>query len=439
MGLEITRKKDGSLRSKWWYGRFEVNGKTKSVSLDVEIKGKVPKTLRHIGNPTFERSRAQAQVRLDELIRKAHSQKTAEKHLEDLYELKSGAELQYAQLTELEMLWDQQPTKKARSDQWIKTQHSSLNAFREYIQKRYPNAQTLAQITPRIAREWMRTYEKKNLCAETYNHKLVLLRSLFISGSDTGVLHNPFGGIPTKKKQTVHRQPFSPDELTEILKYCCEITRPVFITGMCTAMRRGDCCLLTWESVDLTNGFMTINTSKTGEVAEIPLFPILRDEIEHRSRHGKYIFPEAAAMYQQNPSMISHRFKKALKDASIQTSIKREGSERKASVKDFHSLRTTWITMALSAGVPMELVRRVTGHSTVNVVLKHYFRPGREVFRQALESALPQVITGGPHALPQPASATPKEALLFLAEKADQIDRETLIAELNKLAKQLAA
>lgn len=439
MGLEITRKKDGSLRSKWWYGRFEVNGKTKCVNLDVEIKGRVPKTLRKIGNPLFERSRAQAQVKLDGLVREARSQKVAEKHLEDLYELKSGAELQYAQLTELEMLWDQQPTKKSRSTQWIKNQHSSLKAFREHIQKSHPSIQTLAQITPGLAREWMRSYEEKNLCAETYNHKLVLLRSLFVPANDTGVLHNPFGGIPTKKKQTVHRQPFSPDELTKILKHCCEITRPIFITGMCTAMRRGDCCMLKWESIDLANGFVTISTSKTGEVAEIPLFPILRNEIEQRPQHGEYIFQEAAAMYQQNPSMISHRFKKALKDAGIQTRIKREGSERKASVKDFHSLRTTWITMALSAGVPMELVRRVTGHSTVNVVLKHYFRPGREVFRQALESALPQVITGGPHALPQPTSATPKEALLFLAEKADQIDRETLIAELNKLAKQLAA
>ena len=43
----------------------------------------------------------------------------------------------------------------------------------------------------------------------------------------------------------------------------------------------------------------------------------------------------------------------------------------------------------------MELVRRVTGHSTVEVVLKHYFRPKREEFRHALESSLPKALTGG--------------------------------------------
>ena len=85
----------------------------------------------------------------------------------------------------------------------------------------------------------------------------------------------------------------------------------------------------------------------------------------------------------------------------------------------------------------MELVRRVTGHSTVNVVLKHYFRPDREVFRQALESALPQMITGGPQALLKPKTISPKESLLLLAEKSNKIDKETLISELNTLTKQL--
>ena len=65
---------------------------------------------------------------------------------------------------------------------------------------------------------------------------------------------------------------------------------------------------------------------------------------------------------------------------------------RRGSVRDFHSFRVTWITLALAAGVPMELVTRVTGHQSVDVVLKHYFRPGREDFRQAIESAMPKLL-----------------------------------------------
>jgi hypothetical protein len=63
-------------------------------------------------------------------------------------------------------------------------------------------------------------------------------------------------------------------------------------------------------------------------------------------------------------------------------------------VRDFHSFRVTWITLALSAGVPLELVQRVTGHRTVEVVLKHYFRPGRKDFKQRILAAMPRLLAG---------------------------------------------
>lgn len=71
------------------------------------------------------------------------------------------------------------------------------------------------------------------------------------------------------------------------------------------------------------------------------------------------------------------------------------GRMKRASVRGWHSFRTTWITLALSAGIPMELVRRVSGHTTTDVVLKHYFKPGREDFRRAIQAAMPKMLTAG--------------------------------------------
>ena len=110
--------------------------------------------------------------------------------------------------------------------------------------------------------------------------------------------------------------------------------------------------------------------------------------IESQRRVSKYVFPEAAALYQKHNCGISWRIRQVFKAAGIETKLECRDRVQDATLKGFHSLRTTWITMALSAGVPMELVRRVTGHSTVEVVLKHYFRPGREAFRNALETAM---------------------------------------------------
>ncbi|MCX6996617.1 MAG: tyrosine-type recombinase/integrase [Kiritimatiellaeota bacterium] len=81
---------------------------------------------------------------------------------------------------------------------------------------------------------------------------------------------------------------------------------------------------------------------------------------------------------------------------------------RRGSLKGWHSFRTTWITLALSAGVPMELVCRVTGHATTDVVLKHYFRPGREAFKKALQEAMPKMLSDG--------SKSPKDEVLEILE-----------------------
>jgi hypothetical protein len=45
--------------------------------------------------------------------------------------------------------------------------------------------------------------------------------------------------------------------------------------------------------------------------------------------------------------------------------------------------------------MPEELVRRVTGHTAVDVVRRHYFKPGREEFRREFEKAMPALVMNG--------------------------------------------
>ncbi len=47
---------------------------------------------------------------------------------------------------------------------------------------------------------------------------------------------------------------------------------------------------------------------------------------------------------------------------------------------------------ALTAGIPLELVQKVTGHKTAEVVLKHYFQPGRQYFGNTLRAVMPKLL-----------------------------------------------
>jgi integrase len=156
---------------------------------------------------------------------------------------------------------------------------------------------------------------------------------------------------------------------------------------------------------------VTVKTAKTGETVQIPIFPLLRSVLEKAlakpaPRPPFYVFPELEAHYRINPDHLTDRVRRVMKAAGFfnpkddetqppsrgAVQQEREHGLRKASLRDFHSLRVTWVTLALTAGVPLEIVQKVTGHRTTAIVLKHYFQPGREEFRRTLAGRLPALL-----------------------------------------------
>jgi hypothetical protein len=64
-----------------------------------------------------------------------------------------------------------------------------------------------------------------------------------------------------------------------------------------------------------------------------------------------------------------------------------------ASKYDFHGLRTTFVTLALNAGVGVDKLKALTGHHTVETVMRHYFKPRGTDARNELRAALPASLT----------------------------------------------
>jgi integrase len=367
---------------------------------------------------------------------------------------------------------------------------------------------------------------ERGLTPKTWNDTLKLLRATFKHlHPHLGDGSNPFHGLITKAAETINREPFSVEQMQRILAVCADddFIRPVIVTGMCTAMRRGDCCLLRWAEVDGKAGFLSVKTAKTGETVDIPIFPLLQEELTKAKAacgDSPYCFPEAAAMYQSNPDGITWRVKQVLAKAltsngpvvsgskledrgellrrgreyieslgnlkravrmrevferymegktldevmvltnssrgavsmslnEIERGIgcalirgkprgsevqslqrEREHGTRRASTHDFHSFRVTWITLALAAGVPLELVQRVTGHRTTAVVLKHYFRPGREDFRAVLAQAMPKMLG---HGSTKSTKQQMKELLQRMTVRTWSADRKRLLELIEAL------
>lgn len=518
MSIELRASRDGKLRPTW-YGRHMVNGRRITVNLEVRVAGTPPASLslQERGDEAFENSRAEAERAMARMVGELRTPQRAAHLVERIYEIKVGEKLKPVRLDELPDAWEKIPRRREPDKRYMAQCRSTLARFTKSVHDQDGRISELGNVSRDVARAFLAEEAGRGVSPKTWNDTLKLLRAVYKHLMPPGSM-NPFLDVPTRDTDTVFRHPFTPAELRAITEAARDddFIRPILITGMCTAMRRGDCCLLRWRDVDMERRFISVKTSKTGVTVSIPIFPLLYDELLRLKRGDAYVFPEQARMYLENPDGITWRVQKVLvaalssnkggvatpvpelspaetgdrvrqylagltpsaKSARMQLVFdrymagkslddivaesgiskgsvygylyelqgeirsrvlrghgelhgktaavkadrdilrqKREhgNSLRRASVRDFHSFRVTWVTLALAAGVPMELVTRVTGHKTTDIVLKHYFQPGREQFRQALQSAMPALLTYSTEKSPK------EDALAFLDEMGDKL------------------
>lgn len=345
--------------SNWWYADLVADGKRKTINLRVRVDGLRPPSLRSRGDAAFEASRRLALIEHDRLRVALDSERLRHRMIDQLREV---SEMPSLSVAGLEGFFSSFLSAQGRSEKYVKEASACVKMFSDAL-----SVDRVDRISVAMVGDWWRGLEGS---PRTRNKKKHWIQMLFRELIREGYLErSPAAGLRSVSAATMHREPFSQDEIEAMLSVAGKY-RPLLVVGRATALRISDAAKIRWEDIDLAAGWVRVRTAKTGEVAEVPLSDALRAELPKKpKRLSGPVWPMLAAMRSDS---LSKAFRKIKRAAGI------EGN------KDFHSFRVTWITEALSAGVPMEAVRRVTGHQTVDVVVRHYFRPGREDLRKSL-------------------------------------------------------
>jgi len=122
-----------------------------------------------------------------------------------------------------------------------------IDRFVRFVKKARRRFTRWRRSTHRTADSFCRAELARGVAAKTYNHTLIHLRSVFTCCARRPVSpENPFAAIPLQDGETVFRKPFSVEELSPLEEKAKAdpFIYPLIVTGMCTAMRRGDCCTL---------------------------------------------------------------------------------------------------------------------------------------------------------------------------------------------------
>jgi integrase len=255
-----------------------------------------------------------------------------------------------------------------------------------------------------------------DVCASTYNGRVCVLREIFRTLADkAGLEYDPWEGVRLRPDDSHSRRELTMSELERLLMAAKRADvetakksvvpwrnewRKLFLVGIYTGMRLGDCCRLSWTSVNLSSGIIQLVPQKTkrhhGRIVTIPIHPALRSALEEspeNERNG-YVLSTLADYYMKSKWRVGHELGRIFRAAGIVTSIQIEGRRTKTPEATFHSLRHTFVSFAANAGVPLHIVQSIVGHEST-AMTRHYYHENEDALRQAV-AAIPAIGTDAP-------------------------------------------
>lgn len=208
--------------------------------------------------------------------------------------------------------------------------------------------------------------------AGTFNKAINALKLVWTAcAPELGLMpdENPWAGIKRRKADAHTRRCFTEEETDRILATATGEIRTLFAVGLYTGMRLGDCARLRWE--DFKENGVYVTTAKTGAKVAIPVHPKFEKILGKRKKSG-YVTPAIAEIYndEKRRSHVTRLTSRTLKKCGIETSLQEKG-KRALPDAGFHSLRHTFVSNAIAAGVPPHIVQAIVGHTKL-AMTEHY-------------------------------------------------------------------
>lgn len=191
------------------------------------------------------------------------------------------------------------------------------------------------------------------------NRELSLLRQIFVfAEAEDYISRNPFHktkNLISADSEVARERVLSVDEEKLLLLACDHESRqhikPLIITALDTAMRKGEMLKLKWSDVDFNFSKITVlaENSKTATKRTVGMTSRVKSEL--------------TKLWENSPQLLDHRV------FGIKADFKRSwhSALKKAGIDDlhFHDLRHTAITRMIRVGAPASEVMKVSGHTSM--------------------------------------------------------------------------
>jgi len=243
---------------------------------------------------------------------------------------------------------------------YVKTHHTRPKETKSIIKAFDLHDTLLTEIKLADVEKWR---NKQTTSKATINRKTATLQAALQRAVDWDMLkNNPLAKLKALKvdKRAVIRY-LDTSEATRLNKAMHKASvwlKTLVVVALNTGLRRGELWNLQWADVDLRRGILTVHGkgAKSGQTRHVPLNEIAIQAFkDFRKRTFKDTTPLPSL-----PIFGRHEFKKA-----FATLLKRAEIEEFR----FHDCRHTFASNLVMAGVPLNTVRELMGHASIEMTL----------------------------------------------------------------------
>lgn len=193
---------------------------------------------------------------------------------------------------------------------------------------------------------------------------------------------------PTMYVEVAHRNTYTPDvldaeEVSEMLRALWgHWTEAVVICAVTLGLRRGEACALEWSDINLKTGEVKIYKSRQYVNGHIITVKTKTDKSTRSCFLPKFARQRLKQIKGANHGLLGGD----VSPDKIARAAKARCKKMGAPYVSITNMRHTWATLATEAGVGIETVAMMLGHTEITTAYNHYIVPRKSICQDAQKS-----------------------------------------------------
>jgi integrase len=262
---------------------------------------------------------------------------------------------------------------KTSNTQWGESTKRGNEAMIKKLVEEFGHLPLIAITAKQIETYLASRKDQDQLATATTNRYLATLKTMFKMAVRWGYLgYNPADSVKTQKEEGNIPEALTEPQLETLLKELPDYARIIVIFAADTGLRRSEMEKLQWPNIQFAERMIVVqgSTAKNDEFRVIPM--------------TDRVFALLQKLYEEN-QQAKVKTLQVLPWKDIKKSLHNAGERAGLGHVHLHMLRHTFATRLRDKGVPLDRIKELLGHKTMDMVLR-YAKARPQQLQEAIEA-----------------------------------------------------